>query len=204
MIPSNQSHESDLAVPLIATFWLEPDTAEARRVVQPRGESRVQCVERSKLDAIVPRLLESWHECSTSQRAAALMEEVVQILAPGDRPRPVIDQRVARVVDIQASAPDRRVSLATAAAAVSLSPSRLAHLFTPAVGMPPRRYLLWLRLRDAVQELAGGASITHAAHAAGFADAPHLTRTFRRMLGFTPSAALHVSKFVQDVPARRR
>jgi AraC-like DNA-binding protein len=203
VIPSNQTHESDLAVPLIATFWLEPDTGDARRVAQPQGEFRLLSVERSKLSAIVPRLLESWNERSTSQRAAALMEEVVQILAPSDRPLPVIDQRVTRAVEFLASAPDRRVSLATAAAAVSLSPSRLAHLFTPAVGIPPRRYLLWLRLRDAVQALAGGASITHAAHAAGFADAPHLTRTFRRMLGFTPSAALHVSKFVQDAPARR-
>jgi AraC-like DNA-binding protein len=94
------------------------------------------------------------------------------------------------------------VPLATAAAAVSLSPSRLAHLFTRAVGLPPRRYLLWLRLRDALREMADSVTITHAAHAAGFADAPHFDRTFRQMLGFTPSAALRVSRFVQDGSAR--
>jgi AraC-like DNA-binding protein len=43
-----------------------------------------------------------------------------------------------------------------------------------------------------------GATITEAAHAAGFADAPHFDRTFRRMLGFTPSTALGVSQFVQN------
>jgi AraC-like DNA-binding protein len=32
-----------------------------------------------------------------------------------------------------------------------------------------------------------GATISQAAHCAGFADAAHLTRTFRRMLGTTPS-----------------
>jgi AraC-like DNA-binding protein len=188
----------------MATFWLEPDTAEARRLGQPRGGLLIQSVDRSKLIAIVPLLLAGWRESFTSQRAAALMGEVVRILAPAEGRRPVIDRRVARALDIQAAAPERRASLVATAAAVSLSPSRLAHLFTPAVGIPPRRHLLWLRLRDAVQELARGAPITAAAHAAAFADAAHFSRTFRKMLGFTPSAALHVSRFVQDAPAQRR
>jgi len=46
-------------------------------------------------------------------------------------------------------------------------------------------------------------SITEAAHAAGFADGAHFSRTFRRMMGFTPSDASLVSRFVQDVPATR-
>ncbi len=32
-----------------------------------------------------------------------------------------------------------------------------------------------------------GASVTSAAYRAGFSDSAHLTRTFRRMLGATPS-----------------
>jgi len=105
---------------------------------------------------------------------------------------------VLRALAILGSAPERRVRLADVAAAVSLSPSRIAHLLSAEMRMPARRYLLWLRLRDAVQALANGMSITAAAHAVGFADAPHLDRTFRRMFGFTPSAALGVSEFVQD------
>lgn len=61
------------------------------------------------------------------------------------------------------------------------------HVFTASVGAPLKPYLLRLRLQRAAGELVRGASATQAAHAAGFADTAHMTRTFRRMLGTTPS-----------------
>jgi AraC-like DNA-binding protein len=78
-------------------------------------------------------------------------------------------------------------SLKTLARISGLSPSRFMHVFTESVGVPVRPYLLWLRLQRASCELMKGASATSAAHSAGFSDAAHLTRTFRRMLGMTPS-----------------
>jgi len=69
-----------------------------------------------------------------------------------------------------------------------LSSSRLMHVFTRSVGVPLRPYVRWLRLQRAAAELTTGSSVTDAAHAAGFADAAHLTRTFREMFGATPSA----------------
>ena len=79
------------------------------------------------------------------------------------------------------------VSLKTLAGIASLSPSRFMHAFTESVGVPVRPYLLWLRLQRAACDLMDGTSVTNAAHRAGFSDAAHLTRTFRRMLGATPS-----------------
>ena len=61
------------------------------------------------------------------------------------------------------------------------------HVFTESVGVPVRPYILWLRLQRAACDLINGASVTSAAHEAGFSDAAHLTRTYRRMLGTTPS-----------------
>ena len=80
------------------------------------------------------------------------------------------------------------LSLPTLARIAALSPSRFMHAFTESVGVPLRPYLLWLRLQRAAAELTGGASVTDAAHRAGFSDSAHLTRTFRRMLGATPSS----------------
>src|SRR5215510_1777043 len=79
------------------------------------------------------------------------------------------------------------VSLDRLAGISGLSRSRFMHVFTESVGVPIRPYILWLRLQQAACELMGGATVTMAAQNAGFADAAHLTRTFRRMLGATPS-----------------
>jgi AraC-like DNA-binding protein len=79
------------------------------------------------------------------------------------------------------------LSLKTLAGIACLSPSRFMHAFTESVGVPVRPYILWLRLQRAACDLNNGASVTSAAHRAGFSDAAHLTRTFRRMLGATPS-----------------
>jgi AraC-like DNA-binding protein len=78
-------------------------------------------------------------------------------------------------------------SLKTLAGISGLSQSRFMHVFTESMATPLRPYILWLRLQHACCDLMAGASITAAAHNAGFSDAAHLTRTFRRMLGMTPT-----------------
>ena len=78
-------------------------------------------------------------------------------------------------------------SLKTLAAISGLSQSRFMHIFTQSTGVALRPYILWLRLQRACCDLMAGASVTAAAHNAGFSDAAHLTRTFRRMLGMTPT-----------------
>ncbi len=81
----------------------------------------------------------------------------------------------------------REDSLRALAGIAGLSHSRFMHVFTESMGVPLRPYVRWLRLQQAACELIDGATVSQAAHRAGFADAAHLTRTFRRMLGTTPS-----------------
>ena len=83
------------------------------------------------------------------------------------------------------------VSLADAAAAATLSPSRFRHLFVQQTGTSFRAYLLWLRINVAIEAAMAGASWTEAAHEAGFADSSHLTRTHKRMFGIEPTAIRH-------------
>lgn len=76
------------------------------------------------------------------------------------------------------------------ARAVGTSESWMTHNFSRMTGLPIRRYVLWRRLRLAVEAALAGATLTGAAHHAGFADSAHLSRTFRDNFGITPSRLL--------------
>ncbi len=73
---------------------------------------------------------------------------------------------------------------------IHLSTSRFCHLFKEQIGIPVRRYILWCRIQGAAKELIKGSNFTKAAHAAGFSDSAHFSRTFMEMFGVSPSAVL--------------
>jgi AraC-like DNA-binding protein len=100
-----------------------------------------------------------------------------------------VHPRVRRLLALlREQAPGAERSLESLAEAVGLSAGRLMHAFTESVGVPLRPYLAWLKLQRAAAAIAGGAPLTAAAQAAGFADAAHMSRTFRQMLGVSPKA----------------
>lgn len=134
--------------------------------------------------------------------AAEVCRQMVHSLEPGPRKKlmmgvaPLLDPRVSRTVERLHEQAERDASIGEIAAQVALSESRFSHLFSDQLRVSPRRYLLWLRLREALQLLAGGASLTGAAHEAGFADSAHLTRTFRGMLGIAPTSLIKHSSLI--------
>jgi len=65
----------------------------------------------------------------------------------------------------------------------TLSRTRFAHVFRDQVGLPFSRYMLWRKLTRAMVTVASERTIAAAAHAADFADAAHLTRTFSQIVG---------------------
>jgi AraC-like DNA-binding protein len=86
------------------------------------------------------------------------------------------------------------ITLEQVAAVAYLSPDRFRHLFAEEVGMGLRQYVLWRRFISVWEHRMNGASLSTAAHAAGFADSAHLTRTSRSMIGIPPSAMEVVEK----------
>jgi AraC-like DNA-binding protein len=121
---------------------------------------------------------------------AAWTANAVAAIAGTTRPRiHRTHPRVRKLLRVLRALPsDADTSLESLARLVGLSPSRLMHAFTTSIGTPLRPYLAWLRLQRAAAAIVGGASLVTAAHDAGFSDAAHMTRTFRRMFGMTPSS----------------
>ncbi|WP_066342313.1 helix-turn-helix transcriptional regulator [Azohydromonas lata] len=81
---------------------------------------------------------------------------------------------------------DGPVRIEDAAEVVGLSPSRFMHWFSKASGLSFHAYVCWLRLQRAVRTLSDGSTLTEAAHLDGFAESPHLMRTFAATLGVPP------------------
>jgi AraC family transcriptional regulator of arabinose operon len=74
------------------------------------------------------------------------------------------------------------------AAAVNLSGSRLAHLFSQEVGMPPARYLHELRMQRARALLERTVlPVKQVMTSVGINDPSHFARDFRRYHGLSPS-----------------
>lgn len=89
---------------------------------------------------------------------------------------------------------DGPLLLGDLAGRLGLSASRLGHLFSSQLGLTYPAWRRWARLQHALRAVLGGASLTAAAHAAGFADSAHLTRACRAMFGITPSQALQATQ----------
>jgi len=123
--------------------------------------------------------------------------ELLSALLPKGSGLAQIDNRVRAALDYLQSQPIKNIAASEVAEAVHLSESRLAHLFKQQVGIPVRRYLMWLRLMDAIEYAFAGNTLTHAAAHAGFSDSAHFTRTFQSMFGVQPSAIVQHSQFIQ-------
>jgi AraC-like DNA-binding protein len=148
----------------------------------------------------VEELKVSLEGCVDCGRIKAVVQQIISGLTGSVAASAAIDPRIQDALDFMKQQPDRKAPLAVIAETVGLSEGRLGHLFSEQIGIPIRRYLLWLRLIQAIDLLFKNVSLTAAAHDAGFADSAHFTRTFRRMFGVTPSELFKNSRFVQVIP----
>lgn len=120
-----------------------------------------------------------------------LLEALAGRDAPGAPDRPTGSaSRVRELIEGMPARATLALDQAQLAAEVALSTDRFSHVFRVVAGMPLRPYLRWLRLRRALALAVAGHTLTEAAHAAGFADAAHLSRTMRRHFGVTPTTLL--------------
>ncbi|WP_043307037.1 helix-turn-helix domain-containing protein [Pseudomonas sp. ML96] len=107
-------------------------------------------------------------------------------------PRQPLDERVAQALQRVDELLQDRLGAASLAQQVCLSLSQLERLFGAQVGLSVRRLVLWRRLRLALLLSWSGSSLTAAAHAAGFADSAHFSRTVRSMFGVQAQSLRHL------------
>jgi AraC-like DNA-binding protein len=79
-----------------------------------------------------------------------------------------------------------RVALIDLAAVAGLSRFELVRQFRAHTGLTPHAFQLDLRIARARGLLVAGTPVAEVAAVCGFADQPHLTRTFKRAVGVPP------------------
>ena len=79
------------------------------------------------------------------------------------------------------------IQLSDLAKVACLSKCHLVRRFTATLGVSPHRFQLLLRLSRAKAMLRQGTGITNIAQGVGFFDHSHLDRSFRTLLGMTPT-----------------
>ena len=182
-LPSETEYATDLALSNIAALYWEPESASYQRAI-----ANTEDVPRAYACAAA-NSGELWklYEYQTTRDEA---DEMLSRLFGFERMRgsqpSFVDNRINTALAFLRDSPQAYESIEALSARVHLSPSRFAHLFKKVVGVPVRRYVLWLKLRRALDLAIAGNSLTTAALSAGFADSAHLSRSVRAMLGVAP------------------
>jgi len=201
IIGHDVEHSYDSRDALAAMLFVDPESTEGVWLGASL-QDEVTLVPERRLVACVAELKRFRDHPMESLEPGVLIRHCVQTLSAGAPPARRIDPRVTKVLRQIQQSNDLRVSLQSAAAAAFLSPSRFAHLFKQQLGLPFRRYLLWRKLTRAMLVIGREGTATAAAHAADFADAAHLTRTFSQMFGIPPSVMLRGRFFEIPSPFR--
>lgn len=187
LIPANLPHAIDASDRPFAIIFVDPETPAGRSLRARAAADRITRLDDAETRAAADLLFGVAAESYDCARLEPAARDVVQRFAGPTPPRSMADPRVLGAIELIRARLDGRVTLPDIARELHVSPSRLRHLFVEEVGLPFRTYVLWQRLQRVIQDVGTERNLTHAALAAGFADAAHMTRTFRRMVGFAPS-----------------
>lgn len=188
MIPSRQPHEMDSSrLSCNAILFVEPETREGRTLTELYLQDGIAPLPGDVLTEVRDGLFAAWRAGGDRTALTDAAWHVIHRLTRGVEPSVVADERILRAVAYINAHLDAAPTLDDVAAEACLSPSRFRHLFVEQTGMALRPYILWRRFLRVWELVAAGESLSMAAHAAGFADSAHLTRTSRRMFGIPPS-----------------
>ncbi|WP_182524466.1 helix-turn-helix domain-containing protein [Nocardioides dongkuii] len=186
IVDTAAEHGFDCAGALTAIGWVESESPTGRFLREHLLRNRDWAVLDDAVTAALCARLDGVADadCDTAHRQWRSALEVLGSREPDEHEH---DPRIRAVLDHLRAVPSPPPTVEDLCRISHLSESRLQHVFREQVGVPIRRYLLWHRYMVAMRHLSAGATATEAAHAAGFADSAHFTRTARTVNGFTPT-----------------
>jgi AraC-like DNA-binding protein len=182
-LPSETEYATELASTSIAALYWEPESTSFHRALEQIENVPHAFSSREPYRSEFLKLLQSETTCDEADELIARVFGFAQLHV--SRPS-FVDTRINTALTFLRDSPQDYDSIEALSERVHLSPSRFAHLFKKVVGVPVRRYVLWLKTRRALDFAIAGDSLTTAALSAGFSDSAHLSRSVRAMMGIAP------------------
>lgn len=122
-----------------------------------------------------------------NERIQQLLESIINNLINKSLYIKKIDNRVLKCIQFIKKSEIENIKLQHAADHVSLSSSRLYHLFKQETGLTFRQFLLNCKLIKSLQSLYNRQNFTEATFFGGFSNQPHFNKTFKKTFGIKPS-----------------
>lgn len=166
---------------------IDPETYEFGSISKSISSGEVKRLDIRKFLHLIESLKSLYYGELNNLEATQLQLTLLKTVYPFEELKISIDPRIQKIAkQIRLEVPSK-ILMKELGKDFSISEDRLIRLFKENLGIPLRRYLLWVRILRAVKEIKEGNNLTDAAHAAGFSDSAHFSRTFKENFGFMPS-----------------
>ncbi len=197
IIKEDTPHQLDTSDSVQLIIYLDTDTAAAKAIATRHLRDKAAAEPAFNLfDTVKPNDLQQVLLKPDPMALHAMVGHILHALAGETTPQQP-DKRI-RIVEqaIDTGQPDE-LSIATLSAMVHLSESRLRTLFRQHTGVSIYKYILWSRIRFAINRIMTGSPINNAAWEAGFTDNSHFHKMLVTMFGISPSQFLRDNKTME-------
>lgn len=183
-------HQLDTAGSMQLIIYLDVETTAAKIIKEKYLKAKKAAdPDRDIFGAIKPN---EWQQAvlrPDPEKLQNIIQQVLQILTAQPETKKT-DARIRIIEKHIANTHPDDLSSATLAAIVHLSESRLRALFKEQTGVSMHKYILWTRIRFAINRIMNGAAVNEAAWEAGFTDNSHFHKMLVNMFGISPSQFL--------------
>lgn len=181
IVPAGVEHELDFFGTRALVVYVEPHDGSYAGFHRAAAGS---CPSVATLSTTWSGAIAAWSE---RQQCEPLLDCAAEVFGA---PPAALDRRVRELAASFNRGELLDAEMPEMAGSVGLSSSRLVHLIKAELGVGVRRLKQHYRFKLVARAAAEGQNLTEAAHAAGFADSGHFSRTFLETFGLSPSKVL--------------